>query len=204
MTQSRYNMSFTTGGLFLKESVRLTELFLQLEDWKLVKAKVLEENVLQTRKQSTTQRIYREITQRLRTLDTDEIEFLLLGTAKDQTCILWVAICRYYKFINDFAVEVLHERYVTRKTRIDNSDFDLFFSDKAEWHPELERIKPSTMQKLQQVLFRIMREAGLLSNENQIIPALLSKEFLTLLCQNDYKDLTVFPVFESVIEGNAK
>lgn len=204
MNSDIYKMSFSTGGLFLKESVRLAELFIQLQDWNLVKAKVLEENILQTRKQSTTKRIYWEITNRLKILDTTEMELFLQSTAKDQACILWVAICRHYKFINDFAVEVLHERYVTRKTHIENSDFELFFSDKAEWHLELERIKPSTRQRLRQVLFRIMREAGLLSDKNQIIPALLSNEFLTLLFQNDYKDLTVFPVFESVIEGNAK
>ena len=185
----------------MKESLRLAELFLRLEDWKLVKEIVLAENILQVRKQSTSQKIFREITHRLKTLDTDEVEFLLQSAAADRAYLLWVGICRHYKFISDFAVEVLHERFVTKKKLIQNEDFDLFFSDKAEWHPELERIKPSTRQKLRQVLFRMMREADLISSKNQIKPALLSKELLTLLSKNDYRDLKVFPVIDSVIEG---
>lgn len=187
----------------MKESLRLAELFLQLEDWKLVKAKVFDENILQTRKLSTSKKIYQQTTYRIKVLNPEEIKFLINSKEKDQAYLLWVGICRHYKFISDFAVEILHERFVTKKKHIQNEDFDLFFSDKAEWHPELERIKPSTRQKLRQVLFKMMREADLISSKNQIKPALLSKELLTLLSKNDYRDLKVFPVFDSVIEGRA-
>jgi len=194
-------MSFTTGGLFLKESLLVADLFLKLRDWKAVKEHVLKENTLQTRKQSSTLKIYQQVSHRLMLLDDDELTFLIQGTAGDQAHILWVAICRNYRFISEFAVEVLHERFVTKKKHIKNEDYDLFFADKAEWHPELERIKLSTRQKLRQVLFRMMREADLISSKKQITPALLSNELLTLLSQNDYRDLKVFPVFDSAVKG---
>ncbi|MCD6589069.1 MAG: DUF1819 family protein [Candidatus Fermentibacteraceae bacterium] len=196
-----YSMSFTTGGLFLKESLRLAELFLQLEDWKLVKAKVFAENILQTRKLSTAQKIYQQTTYRIKAFNSEEMKFFISSKEKDQAYLLWVGTCRHYTFISDFAVEVLHERFVTKKKHIQNEDFDLFFADKAEWHPELERIKPSTRQKLRQVLFRMMREADLISSKKQITPALLSNELFRLLSQNDYRDLKVFPVFDSAVKG---
>ena len=44
-------------------------------------------------------------------------------------------------------------------------DYDRFFYDKAEWHPEVGRVAPSTREKQRQIVFKAMREAGLLSVE---------------------------------------
>ncbi len=194
-------MSFTTGGLFLTESVQIAELFLQLRDWTLVKEKVFQDNLLQARKISTAKKQYSEIVPRLKLLEKTEIEYFVNCSVIDQSYLLWVAVCRRYEFVRDFAIEVLREYYLTHKKHIQNEDFELFFEDKSEWHSELEQIKPSTRQKLRQVLFRMMQDANLISSKKLIISALLSNELLTLLSQNDYRDLKVFPVFDSVIGG---
>lgn len=41
-----------------------------------------------------------------------------------------------------------------------------FFYDKAEWDPEVERIAESTRDKQRQVVFKILREAELLTSDN--------------------------------------
>jgi hypothetical protein len=194
-------MSFTTGGLFLKESLLVADLFLNLQDWKAVKEHVINENTLQTRRRSSALKIYQQVSHRLMCLDEEELRFLLRGNAGDRAHILWVAVCRNYRFIAEFAVEVFHERFVTHRKSLTNMEFDRYFNDRAEWHSELERIKHSTRQKLRQVLFKIMREAGFLSEDKQIIAALLSDEFLGILSRNGYRELNIFPVYESVIEG---
>ena len=53
MNNVQYNMSFTTGGLFLHESTEVAEIYLQDPDWEIVRQKALEENVLQFRKLSS-------------------------------------------------------------------------------------------------------------------------------------------------------
>ena len=46
MKPERYSMSFTTGSLFHRESVKLAALFLELGDWNAVRDQVLSGNLL--------------------------------------------------------------------------------------------------------------------------------------------------------------
>jgi hypothetical protein len=189
-------MSFTTGGLFHRESVNLTKLYLDLRDWNSVRNKVVEENLLQARTLNTLKRVCSEVVSRLKLLSIGELEFLNQGNHKEQAYLLWIALCRRYRFIADFAVEVLRERFLSLKTDITHEDFDTFFNRKSEWHLELEQISPATRSKLRQVLFRMLREADLLTAGNMIHPAMPSPGFLELIYQGDPKDVLYFPIVE--------
>ena len=191
-----YLMSFTTGGLFHRESVQLAALYRDLDDWQAVHDRVIAENILQTRTVSTLKRVYREIVSRLKTLSPTELAFLLEGSHQEQAYLLWLAVCRRYSFIADFAVEVLRERYITLKNDVTYDDFDAFFNQKSEWHPELD-----TRSKLRQVLFRILREADLVTANNMINAAMLSPRLLDTILQGNRRDLLYFPAVESDLKG---
>lgn len=201
MDSTKYIMAFTTGGLFLRESVKLATLYLGLGDWPTVRYKVIAENLLQARTLNTLKRVYREVTSRLKTLSPGELEFLVEGTHQEQAYLLWLAVCRRYKFIADFAVEVLRERYITLKSDLTHEDFDSFFNRKAEWHLELDEITPTTRGKLRQVLFKILREADLLTANNMIQAAMLSPRLWELINQGSHGEALCFPVFESDVKG---
>lgn len=203
MSNNRYSMSFTTGGLFQRESAKLVVLYLNLGDWNSVHNKVITENLLQTRTLNTLKRVCREVVSRLRTLNQDELEFLVESNHQEQAYLLWLAICRRYKFIADFAVEVLRERYITLKADLTFDDFDSFFNRKSEWHLELDEITPATRSKLRQVLFRILHEADLLATNNMINAAMLSPRLLKMIHQGNRRDVLYFPVFESDLKGMA-
>lgn len=203
MVRFRYIMSFTTGGLFLHESVKLATLYLDLGDWNSVRGKVIAENLLQTRTLNTLKRVFSEVLSRLRTFSPDELAFLVGGSHQEQAYLLWLAVCRRYRFIADFAVEVLRERYITLKTDLTNEDFDSFFNRKSEWHLELDEITPATRCKLRQVLFKILREADLLSSNNLIQAAMLSPRLLEAIHQGSRSELLYFPIFEPYVEGMA-
>ena len=143
MSNDRYSMSFTTGSLFHRESVELAALYLDLGDWNSVRDKVVAVFLLQTRTLNTLKRVCREIISRLRTLSPGELEFLVEGSHQEQAYLLWLAVCRRYRFIADFAVEVLRERYITLKSDLTHEDFDSFFNRKSEWHLELDEITPA-------------------------------------------------------------
>ena len=204
MSNDRYSMSFTTGSLFHRESVKLAALYLDLGDWNSVRDKVIAENLLQTRTLNTLKRVCREIISRLRTMSPGELEFLLEGSHQEQAYLLWLAVCRRYRFIADFAVEVLRERYITLKADLTHEDFDSFFNRKSEWHLELDEITPATRSKLRQVLFKILREADLLAANNMINAAMLSPRLLDVIHRGSRRDLSYFPVFESDLKGMAK
>ena len=201
MSNHRYSMSFTTGGLFHRESVELASLYIDLGDWNSVRDKVVAENLLQTRTLSTLKRVCREVISRLQTLSSGELEFLVEASHQEQAYLLWLTVCRRYRFIGEFAVEVLRERYITLKSDLTHEDFDSFFNRKSEWHLELDKITPATRGKLRQVLFKILREADLLTANCMIHAAMLTPRLLDLIHQGSHRDVLHFPVFESDLKG---
>lgn len=203
MSNNRYSMSFTTGGLFHRESVKLATLYLELDDWYSVRDKVIAENLLQARTLNTLKRVCREVVSRLRTLSQGELEFLVEGSHQEQAYLLWIAVCRRYRFIADFAVEVLRERYITLKADLAHEDFDSFFNRKSEWHLELDEVTQATRGKLRQVLFKMLREADLLTDSNMIHAGMLSPRLMDLIHQGNRGDVLFFPVFESELKGMA-
>lgn len=201
MNTEKYIMSFTTGGLFHHDSVKLAELYLDLGDWDSVRDRVIEKNLLQTRTLNTLKRVCSEIVSRLKTLNRNELEYLNRGTHQDQALLLWLAVCRRYRFIADFALEVLRERFITLKSDLTHEDFDSFFNRKSEWYLELDKLTSTTRSKLRQVLFKILREAELLTHDNMIRAAIFSPGLLGLINQGSHREILYFPVFESDMKG---
>ena len=197
-------MAFTTGGLFHRESVTLAMLFFELNDWDTVRDQVLSENLLQSRTLNTSKRQCREIISRLKTLVPMELDLLISGSTQEQKYLLWLAVCRHYRFIAEFAEEVIRERYIGLKHDLQYEDFDFFFNKKSEWHPELEEIQLTTRNKLRQVLFKILREAELLTVMNTINASMLSQRLLAAIPRQRRKDIFLFPVFESDLKWSAE
>lgn len=201
MKSERYSMSFTTGSLFHHESVKLAQLYLKLEDWNAVRNKVLVDNLLQARTLNTSKRVCREIISRLKKLSLGELDLLVQANQQEQGYLLWIAVCRRYKFIADFAVEVLRERYVSLKTDLNHEDFNFFFNKKSEWHSELDEIRPATRNKLPQVLFKILRQANLLTTTNIINGAMLSHRLIEAIPKSCHPNILFFPTFKADLIG---
>lgn len=200
MKGHKYNMSFTVGGLLHRESALLAKMFIDIGDWDLVGVKVLKENSLQSRTINTLKRTCREVISRLKTLSKIEIQYFDDCSNQEQAYILWIAVCRRYRFVAEFAIEVLRERHITLKSDLVYEDFDYFFNKKSEWHLELDEITLKTRSKLRQILFKILREADLLTANNMIHAAMLSPRLLDLIHQDNPRDVLYFPVFESDVK----
>lgn len=201
MKADSYSMSFTTGSLFRQESVQVAALFLEYQDWNKVRDRVLSENLLQFRTMNTLKRVCREIFSRLKTLSPDELTLLVHSATQEQGYLLWLAICRRYKFIEDFAIEILRERYLTLKKDLPYEEFDAFFNKKSDWHERLNTIKPATKAKLRQTLFKMLREADLLTGNNIIQAAMLSPKLLRAVQQENKDSILIFPTMEPRLVG---
>lgn len=196
----RYRLSFTTGGLFLRESSTVAACYLAARDWKKARDKVRQENLLQVRTAAAATRISKEVTARLELLDDAELEALQDLGIRDQAYLLWVAACRRYTFLREFATEVLREHHLSMRRELSFGDYDNFYNSKALWHPELDELAPSTQQKLRQNLFRMLREADLISEQHVIQPSLLSPFVAELLARHGVGDLMVFPISDTEIQ----
>lgn len=193
-SQPVYRMSFTTGGLFLQESIEVARLHRDGEAWEDTARRALDQGATALPKSASKRRSLREITNRLRVLTDTERRFLLEGADRtDQKALLWIATCRAYRFVGEFAVEVLRERYLSYQMDLPRSSFDIALENKAEWNEGLASLSMSTRIKLRQVLFRIMHEAGILSQDNRIQAAILSSQLRTIIQEHDPNELAYFP-----------
>ena len=196
-----YVMSFTSGGLFFNESLQVAEVYDDIQDWETVKKKVLAENILQTRTENSSRRRAREICSRLKLLSEDQLQLLLSGSRPEQQYLLWIAVCKHYLFIREFMAEVVREKYLRMDLELHPRDYEIFFEDKAEWHEELDTLKDSTKAKLKQVLFKIMREAEIISKENLIIPGLLTEQLTKVFAADNPLWLTMLPISDMDINS---
>ena len=191
---SKYKLSFTAASLSINESVKIAEVYLDCKEWEQTKLAVAENNLLQSRTNSRTIRVARELIQRLKLLTDGQLELLAEGTPTEQKYILWFAVCKTYAFIREFAIEVLHEKFMSRSLTLTDLDYDAFFNRKANWNEELGRITPSTRKKIKQVLLLMVKEAGLVSDGNMILRAMLSKRLVETLQSDESLNLQVFPI----------
>jgi malonyl CoA-acyl carrier protein transacylase len=199
MPEEKYRLSFTTGGLFSQESALVAEIYLRTQDWLLTRDQVRTENLLQVRTASAALRISKEIVSRLELLTIPELECIVDGSIRERSYLLWSATCRRYDFIRDFAVEVLREYFVSLRQELHLKDFDAFFNGKALWHEELDNTAPSTQNKLRQNLFRMLREADLISAQHVIQPAMLTPRIASLLAKQGREAFLIYPLSDTDI-----
>lgn len=198
LAPARFDLSFTSGALLLREGVQLSSAYQELHDWEQVRAHSIRVNLLQSRTNSTGVRQVRETIKRLSALTDDEVEMLVEATAAERGCLMWAAACRRYELIGLFAEEVVRERFLTLASTVVHKDFDGFVRTKALWHEELGTIKESTLRKLRSNLFKMLKEVGFLSDAGCIIPVLLSERVGTLLRKQDPSDIRFFPTHMSI------
>ena len=203
MNSSPYILSFTGARLQRAESVALAELFREYGSWDRVRREAEGGNILQVRTLSSAKRVARELVFRLQELSPQELELLVSGSRDDQNHLLWVAICRRYRLIAEFALEVVRERFLSLGAPLELADFDAFYFRKADWNDELDQLKPVTQKKLRQVLFAMMRDAGLINEVGAINPVMLSPAVRNVIAETRLDDLRLFPIFEADLERRA-
>ncbi len=198
VTVGKYRLSFTSGGLLMREAGVAAPLYQQLGDWSSVRVAIQSDNLLQTRTVSSGHRLAREVVQRLAELTDAEIELLVDGMSVERGHLMWTAACRRYDLLGEFAEEVLRERFLVLASTLDHADFDSFIRRKAMWHEELAELKESTYRKLRSNVFLMLHEVGVIDEAGNIAPAVLTDRLTTLLGERSPSDVRFFPTNEPV------
>ena len=161
-------MSFTSGGLLEKESLTFINAYFQTNSWDLASKNIKEKNLFQYRSLVATNRILQELKSRFSYLNKDALNLIASGFSNETQQILWFAICQKHSFILDFMKEVVREKYFMGQFELTNYDFDAFYNKKMLQYESLEKITDNSRAKLKQVLFKMLREVGILNNQNRI------------------------------------
>lgn len=189
----RYALSFTSGALLAGEAAVVAPIYLQERDWTTARARVKDDNLLQTRVSRSNTRTLGALIPRLQVLTDSELQIVAEGTSTERGHLMWAAACRRYLLIAEFAEEVLRERFLTLAGTLTYEGYDSFYRTKAMWHGELDGVTDLSYKKLRQVLFKMMVEAGLLTKQGHIEPALLSARVAECLNQRTPSDTRFFP-----------
>lgn len=179
--------------MLTREATLLAEIRGPGESWESVRDRAVADNAVQARTHRSGVRLIRETVRRLTVLSDDEVEFLLDAAPRERGYLMWVAACRAYAIIGDFAEQVLRERYLILASSITPGDLEKFLLSKSMWHPELEGLSDSMRTGIRQTVFRMMREADLVTTEGDIVPALFSGRFVDLLSMAGQNDARFFP-----------
>ena len=194
----RYRLSFSSGGLYLQGAPIAAKLYGELRDWSAVRAALDADNLLQTRTQSSAKRIGRELVQRLEELTDAELRLLTEATADERAQLMWVAVCRRYEIIAEFAEEVLRERFLLMAPDLLPEHFDAFLRGKTLWHPELAELEESTSRKLRATLFLMLREADFVTSGGRIVPTVLTGRVRDERVKRTPSDVRLFATREAV------
>lgn len=195
-----YRMSFTSASLLVQESLVLAQTYRSLGDWKQVKTISFEQNLLQACKPKSAKTYIHELIGRLSELTAEQLELLLDGSRSDQLCMLWLAVCKRYRFVKEFGTEVVREKFLMLDHLVTTEDYSSFFNSKAEWDEGLESLSASTCQKVRQVVFHMLRDAEILSSSHMIIPGILSPEVVLVIQSDDLALFAIYPVSDIDIQ----
>ena len=186
-----YSFSFLTGALYLQDSLAVGELALKQPDWSEVLFGAAQNNLLKQRKIASRTRLLREIRYRLQQLTHAELEFLCEASSRDQRQLLFIAICRRFRFIREFVEEVVRIKASTLDLQLYPTDFARFFDRKGAASPEVDQLTSKSIAKIKQVLIRMLAEAGLLdsTSSQRIMRPMPSKALLKLVTRTNPMNL---------------
>lgn len=188
----RYRLSFTACALLPSEMAELARAHGRLGDWNLIAKAVREEGLLGYQAAKTAERIASELIGRLRELDSSLLDRIQTCIPEERRIIAWVACCRHYSFVREFAMEVVRDRFLAGILSVTKADYLSFFERKEAQHPELASISESTRDKLRQVLFRMLADADIIAKGGVLLPASIPEPLFVLL---DRVDTLCFPLF---------
>ena len=164
-----------------------------------IRQQAIEGNVLAIRTDSANRRVVAETTKRLSALTVRELAYLAGpdSSTSDREALMWIAMCRYYAIVGEFAVEVLKKHYLVGNLHLDFDDYARFIANKATWHPELETISEGTAKKLRSNLFKAMAEAHLFDKNSDTVVSFLPSPSLTDILMKRPDSFGFFPMRES-------
>ena len=189
--ESPYSFSFTTGALFVPETLAVAREFARSRDWKSVAALTRSENLLRQRTAASTARMLREIRHRLGELSPAELDYLVGADPAGQRLLLFIAACRRYRFIAEFATAVLFPKAHAAETQLYPGDLTRFIDDRSLGAPEVEKLTDKSRAKVRQVILRILAEAGLIDStrSQKLLRPIPGRPLAALIAKTDPKQL---------------
>lgn len=179
--KDKYNFSFIAGALLLSESQEYIGSISDFDAY-LNDTEQVDYMVLSTNSESSRKRLKSELDKRIRTLNKSYLTAFTEMTADEQRIILFLAVCKTYKIIQEFCLEVVYNKWKMFDNELSTYDFQYFVSLKIS-DEHLASLTDQTQYKVSQVALRILKDVGILK-DNTITQPYLSDGVRQLIEDN--------------------
>ena len=162
-----YSADLTGGPQFTEEFDNLFD--------KLSLDEVLEcdwdKSILLINSEAAKQRVSQEIRKRLKS-ETRQLfwEGYISSIPGEKPLLLLYVCAKTYNVLFDFLHQVIFEKMRSYQKQLGKEDFGLFIERKKNDHPELDDWSESTLKKVTNVIFLMLRQSGILKNDQLHLP----------------------------------
>ncbi len=190
-TKFSYASDLIGGSLMVRESRIVAELLLSGADGATWKAAIIEENRLQKARPATAKRMAQAIRKRLERLEPPFWQALRDGDDQLATQVAFCAALARNLLLVEFLETVVADALVTQAETLEPYQWDDFLSERAQRDPSIHGWTVSSRRKMNQVVFRMLSEIGLMESvrSRRLRPLLLRPEVVNLLEQHHLKRL---------------
>lgn len=157
-----YSSGIKAKPLFFIETKRVASLIYQGFIEHEIKEKAVRENLFQVATESRKKEIASTILKRLKTLDDLLLQKLVESDTETGKIITLYTILKTDRLFFEFMNEVYKDKFIVKESELTDSDFSLFFESRRQQSEKVASWKDYTFYKLQQVITRILIEAGLI------------------------------------------
>ncbi len=196
---SKYRFSFTAAPLRLSDMLLIAKNNIEGKEVDII-------NDLGGGKTTTGKRIYQELNRRLSYLTQEQLELFVNASLTTQKQIAFLSIVKTYRFIWEFVVEIVREKYLLFDYEITEGNYLSFFRQKQEENEYMDDLTTSTTNKLKQVLFKILEEVTIIDNtqSKQIQPQILEDQLVKVIVNDQSEWLKAFLMSDIDIENCKK
>jgi hypothetical protein len=152
---------------------------------------------------NTGKRRLNEINKRLSVLTENQIRVFLESDLTSQKQIAFLSVCKAHGFIRDFVVEVIREKLLIFDYEVSEGEYISFYRRKSDLHPEMDELTEITENKIRQVTFKILEQAGIIDNvrSKNIQQQLVSDKVASTIAAVDRQWLKIFLMSDVDIEN---
>jgi len=185
----KYSLGLSSFPLMRSEIITAAHVFKQYGDWKETKQKILKDNLLQRKRESTSKVACNETLKRLKKAEDWELDFLEESDdVADTSFICLQLISRHYLLLRDIILDLICYKAEGMDYSLAEYEIIGWYNKLGDTHDELEHMKPGSFRRLIINTRLVLEDGGLIKKTSEdlfkIIVPQISESLKSLYLKN--------------------
>ena len=165
---TKYSLGLSSFPLMRSEIITTAHVFKQCVDWKETKQRILKDNLLQRKRESTSKVACNETLKRLRRAEDWELDFLEESDdIADTSFICLQLIARHYLLLRDIILDLICYKAEGMDYSLEEYEIIGWYNKLADSHSEIEYMKPGSFRRLVINTRLILEDGGLMKKTTE-------------------------------------